>query len=130
MGPDENSYWNSLDGNGDGKVSMEEAMPQADDDDEYMKAVRLHEEVKFKAADKDGDSFLDVKEFGAYEWPEIDEAVETAYAQSILDKQDKDKDGKLTVEEWHHGDPEDLPHGEDFKGLDKNGDGKLDLEEM
>lgn len=130
--PEEN-YFKSVDQDGDGIVTLEEViMPIREDEkmDEAMKDFWLHETAKFKAADKDNNGHLDRGEFAAFEWPEIDEAVEEAWTRAIFDSKDKNQDGSLSREEWHpHSEEEmEFPH-EDFKTLDKNGDGKLVPEE-
>merc|ERR1712129_214049 len=92
-----------------------------------------HETMKFKAADVDGDGSLDDKEFVAFEWPEIDAVVEEALAASIFADKDKNNDGKLTSEEMFEHDDTMEGHEnmyyEDFRRLDKNGDGALDVAE-
>jgi len=118
-------------------VSLEEVFPHssmdgAEDDveqAEYQRQHMAHETAKFKAADKNSDGFLDKDEFGAFEFPEIDDAVEDAYARSIFESKDTDKDGSLTLEEFYPHDAEDMPH-EDFKKLDKNGDSVISFQEF
>jgi len=142
MSNDDGSYFKGLDQNSDGKVALDEILPHPDmmgsEDDhngenaeheDHMADYQGHEKAKFTAADKNKDGFLDSTEFGAFEWPEIDQEVEEAYARSIFNSKDKDKDGSLTIEEFFSHMGEELPK-EDFSKLDKNGDGKLSLDEV
>merc|ERR1740123_1646073 len=78
---DNMTYFQELDTDEDGKVSFKESMPFADGNDE---SFMEHDKAKFKAADKDGNGFLDAKEFPAWEWPEIDVEVEEAFARSLF----------------------------------------------
>jgi Ca2+-binding EF-hand superfamily protein len=51
--------------------------------------------------------------------------------EAFFKQRDKDGDGKLTLDEWKAGMPEDkaAKAGDFFKRLDKDGDGKLTLDE-
>merc|ERR1712129_366557 len=126
---DNMTYFQELDTDEDGKVSFKESMPFADGNDE---SFMEHDKAKFKAAVKDGNGFLDAKEFPAWEWPEIDVEVEEAFARSLFQEKDKDKDGFLTLKEFfHYVDGEELhsEYLEEFKQIDQNQDGKLVLSE-
>jgi len=131
----EHSYFFRLDSNKDGKVSWEELLASEGHQDphgeseETMQEYNVHDEAKFKAADKNQDGFLEKKEFGAFESPEIDDAVEDAFVRAIFGTKDKDGDGSLTLEEFHLYKGEELSR-DDFAKLDTNGDGRLQLEEL
>jgi len=135
----EMSMFASLDLNKDDRLSFDEAFPS----DETMEDWIKHEQAKFKAADKNKDGLLDEQEYPAYTHPEIDDAVEEAYARSLFDGKDVNKDGVLDYEEvfgtYSSGAEGDVVDSgaegaaesylEDFKSLDRNGNGKIDFEE-
>merc|ERR1712176_971857 len=83
-----------------------------------MGARREVETAKFKVADSNGDGTLEIT------------------ARATLKQKDLDGDGLLTPEEFWEGDPADeglaVSDDEhlDFKKMDVNGDGKLDVEEL
>ena len=137
----------SVDANGDGVVTREEAAahpPLADGFDTWdkngdgqldtaeMKAHHeaMHGEMRAKrherwaAADADGNGSLSRAEAGA----------SMPYLAGSFDEIDGDKDGELTRAEVHayraqSGQPMHSRHGERFKAADTDGDGAIDLAE-
>merc|ERR1719195_125378 len=109
---------------------------EEDDKDEASKRKAVEGE-KFKAADADGDGLLSEVELPALFYPETHDGVLQIAAQSTLGQKDIDKDGLLTAKEFWEGDQvegEEIAASEeetaDFRKLDKDGSGKLDLEEL
>jgi len=134
-----------MDGDKDGKLSLTELMKDMEhwgegveyEDKEDKDARSQVEAEKFKAADANGDGFLDAQELPSLFYPEIHEGVLQITAQAAFKLRDTDGDGKLTHKEFWEGDVvdgEDLQISEeekaDFNNLDKNKDGLLDLTEM
>jgi len=119
-----------VDSDKDGKFSMDEFMKVLGGDagmgeDSPRVAV---EKRKFMAADADSDGFLSEVELPAIIYPETHGGVLHIAAQSTLEQRDADKDGLLTAEEFWEGVEE--PIMADFKKFDKDGSGKLDLDEL
>lgn len=134
-----------MDTNKDNKLSLEEVLKDIDqwsvDDDEEDKklqeARRKLEAEKFHAADDDGDGFLEYAEIPALFYPETNEKVITITATATMREKDKDGDGLLTPMEFWEGDvveDKDMVLSEeekkDFTNLDRDGSGKLDLQEL
>jgi len=129
-----------MDSDKDGKMSMDEFMKDteqwsqdAEDQNEAL-AQKTAEEKKFKIADADFDGVLSKAEIPALFYPETHEGVLQIAAQHALDRKDTDKDGLLTFKEFWKGEGE-APGASDeavadFKKLDKDASGKLDLEEL
>jgi len=137
-------FWKETDRDGDGKVTMKEAMldhtdgpsvdhdaPQPEDDTTIM----------FMAADKNGDGTLNKEEALGFSSSEHEPAVEAALAKSAMKYNDKDGDGKLSLQEFstvYTGveadgvvDNDEVTRvKEAFTHMDKNGDLALDTEEM
>jgi len=141
-----------LDGDKDGKVSMEELWKDSTSVDGGAgldgqetgshDAYRDLEEKKFKMADGNQDGLLDETELAAFLHPDVYDHVLQVLAQHTMEEKDHDKDGFLTFDEfWKPAtdpsdseNPEVLP-AEDadlqmFKKLDKDGSDQLDLKEM
>jgi len=55
----------------------------------------------FAAADKNRDGFLVGRELSSFTFPEIDEAVERAHAQGEVQRRDRNGDGKLDMQEFY-----------------------------
>jgi len=135
---------NELDKDQDGKLSLSEHLDDVRDmrldDAEEVKESEAREEAETKkhaAADTNGDGLLDSTEVAALFSPETHEEVLSIHVEEAMRQKDKSKDGKLTnVEFWESqvdGDGEqELSEEEkdDFKTLDQDKDGFLDLEEM
>ncbi|KAK2184111.1 hypothetical protein NP493_281g00049 [Ridgeia piscesae] len=99
------------------------------------------DERRWKKADLNGDGNLSKEEFASFLHPEDVEHMRDTVIMETLDDIDKDKDGFISLEEYIddiQDDEDDDENSEDededreeFKhNLDKNGDGKLDKEEI
>ncbi|VDD92067.1 unnamed protein product [Enterobius vermicularis] len=111
---------------------------------EYVKMV-ARDEKRWKAADYDSNGFLDRTEYGCFMHPEDCDHMRDVVVAETIEDIDKNKDGFVDLDEYI-GDmyrPDDYPElkgkepdwvaseREMFKvHRDKNGDGKLDQEEM
>lgn len=132
-----------IDTSKDGKLTLQEHLSdihnQADGgDEEEIKEMEQRKQVetaKFKAADLNGDGFLDEKEAPALFYPETHPGVLAVTVQETLRMKDKNGDGKLDAREfWEADEAEDgdLSDEEraDFAKLDTNGDGFLGQDEL
>lgn len=147
-----------LDSNKDGKISLEEHMNssfpsveflEGDEDPEQLsdqekaekeagtKASKELERRKFKAADHDGDDYLDMDELPAAFYPDTHDGVLALTTDASLKAKDKDGDGHLSLDEfWESGggDEEDETANQqqkaDFEQLDADKNGKLSLAEV
>ncbi|XP_062592137.1 calumenin-like isoform X2 [Saccostrea cucullata] len=98
------------------------------------------DERRWKAADKDGDGFLNKEEFADFLHPEEAEHMRDIVVKETMEDIDKDKDGFISLEEyigdmWPDKNEEEpdwvKTERETFASQrDKNGDGKMDLEEV
>lgn len=105
-------FFKSVDANGDGKISIEEA---------EQKAPAIAE--NFHKIDTNQDGVLSKKEFKAF-WMES-EKKRREFNQR-LQQADRDKNGKLSREE-----AKDLPNlSAHFDEVDSNHDGELDIKEI
>jgi Ca2+-binding EF-hand superfamily protein len=105
-----------LDTNGDNYLSLEEFKAGARKGETAAVA-----EAVFKIKDKDGDQKLTLDEF------------KTKNPEEVLAKYDTNKDGEVTLEEFKaakHGKKTAESVEEEFKKLDRNGDGKLTKEDV
>mmetsp|Transcript_12100 Transcript_12100/g.31065 ORF Transcript_12100/g.31065 Transcript_12100/m.31065 type:complete len:298 (-) Transcript_12100:207-1100(-) len=133
------SILDGMDINKDGKVDLDEFLKDmgslydeeagAEDKKEMARRKAL-ETQKFKLADRSGDGMLDVEELPALFYPETHEGVLEFVTLDVMKSKDLNGDGKLTAKEFW-GDAElSEEEKEDFKKLDANGDGVIDLAEM
>lgn len=134
---DVKTMMDALDSDKDGKISLVELLKgmglgEEHGDEEGTSAHQALEEGKFKAADDDGDGFLSEVELPALFYPGLHEGVLQTAAQFTLRAKDVDKDGLLTEKEFWEVDHVEGETVEDdeFKKLDKDGSGALDLEEV
>merc|ERR1711957_803941 len=95
------------------------------------------ETAKFRAADQDGNSLLDLEELPSLFYPETHDGVLTMTAEATLKSKDTDGDGQLTPKEFWEGDAvdgEDLAISDeeqaDFAKLDVDNSGQLNLQEL
>merc|ERR1719468_1173089 len=120
-----------LDEDGDNKVSLQEIFKMASHDTD-----RATETAKFKAADKDGDGSLDMKELMDWVFPENNPLVELAAGKGEMDRKDLDKVNALNLTECMEQDDPDMPadifneQKEEFDQVDANKDGKIDVQEL
>jgi len=112
---------------------------------EYARMIK-RDERRWKVADSDSDGFITQKEYECFMHPEDCDSMKDIIVQETTEDIDKDGDGFVTIDEYINDmyrpqDYPDLPEGtepdwvaserEMFKDYrDKNGDGKLDKEEM
>lgn len=142
-GRDIGAILEEIDTSKDGKLSLEEHLSdihnQADGgDEEEMKELEERKQVearKFAAADVNGDGVLDAGEVPALFYPETHDGVLAVTVAETMKQKDRDNDGKLSaIEFWEVGDEEDNElseeENEDFRKLDLNGNGFLDLDEL
>jgi len=144
---DGESMHDEIDADKDGKISLDEMLtnifghpaPEAPDGssletpDEHMEQERNLETQKFKAADKNGDGFLDKEELPAAIRPELHDHVFSVVASHMMKLKDKDGDGQLSSEEFWEGDENDEiaeDQAKEFEMLDLDKSGKLNLEEF
>mmetsp|Transcript_12526 Transcript_12526/g.25477 ORF Transcript_12526/g.25477 Transcript_12526/m.25477 type:complete len:278 (+) Transcript_12526:113-946(+) len=128
----------------DGKLSLLELLRDMDQwgeggaRDKRDAALRRDLETeKFKVADADEDGLIDESELPSLFYPETNDGVLELIAKAFLLENDADKDGFLSLQEFWKGsrDDGDEPSSsheekEDFVALDKDGNGKLDLQEL
>lgn len=125
------SILEDLDSNKNGKLELSEHLTRLKDDTEGMDEEEKEligqteklETEKFKLADADKDGVLSENEIPALFYPEVDPATLALVTKAQLERRDKNGDGKLSVEEVDDERP-------DFKSLDKDGDGFLTFEEL
>lgn len=91
----------------------------------------------FEAADIDKDGYLNAEEFKAYTHPEETPRMFPLLIKQALDEKDNDKDGSISFQEFigNRAKKEDkewllIEKGKFDHEHDKNGDGRLDSEEM
>lgn len=134
-----------MDQNKDGKLSFDELQASdttssdiANEEERKEEEARIAlEKTKFEAADADRDGLLSKDEVAGLFYPEQNKDVLRIVAEQSLSSKDTDKDGALTPSEFWEGDIATDEAGKiadeelkEFKLLDKDGDGKLNLEEL
>jgi len=129
----------SLDTSKDGKLSLEEHLAEFQDvapvdEDMAPEARKKAEAAKFESADRNKDGLLDKDEFAVWS-PQVHEETFAVWSKHQFQMKDKDSDGKLSVAEmWNAGGrPDNKIHEEeieDFKKMESNGDGHLDMHEF
>lgn len=128
-----------MDSNQDKQLTLEEVtkhmLPEAhmnESDKADLLLYREVEEAKFKAADKDGDGRLSLAELPAFMQPELSDKVLSVATEATLKHMDADGDGEVSMDEFLGATPEEVSKEEleQFKGLDKDGSGKLNAQEF
>lgn len=128
-----------MDSNQDKQLSLEEVtkhmVPEAsmnESDKADLLLYREVEEAKFKAADKDGDGRLSLAELPSFLQPQLSDKVLSVATEATLKHMDEDGDGEVSLLEFLGATPEEAPEEEiqNFKGLDKDGSGKLNAKEF
>jgi len=139
-----------IDANSDGKISLDELLEanfgKIEDHEhgmskeeeaafnEKMAKDKELEIEKFKLADANKDTFLDKDELTTVLYPEVHKEMLELVVKASFKPKDKDGDGLLTPEEFwglaseETGDTGD--HSAEFKKLDTDNDGKLNLQEV
>lgn len=128
----------SIDKDSDGKVTLEELEITYTDGSDAASQEMHKEEVRkrFTAVDKDNSGSLTLEEVTVLMDPGKDETLMQIEVDEIMAAQDKDKDHAISLEEFllNEGgtltDPEKEELKKEFSSYDKNGDGKIDEEEL
>jgi Ca2+-binding EF-hand superfamily protein len=133
-----------MDSDRDGKLSLEELLKdleswgaEAEEGDNEPQVRKELETQKFKIADKNGDGFLDIEELPPVFYPETHDDILAVAAGHTHRRKDTDSNGQLSPREFWEGDGVDgqdiaisKEEDADFKKLDKDGDGSLNVEEL
>jgi len=113
-----------MDGNKDGKVSLEEFIKREDEEElssDVNKAMKQSfedlEKAKFKIADKNADGFLDLVELPDAVYGESHEEIVQIMAKHDMKLKDKDGDGKLDAKEFFEL-ADEVHVGQEFKAVD------------
>eukprot|EP00434_Breviolum_minutum_P028396 symbB.v1.2.025120.t1/scaffold2419.1/size79635/2 len=153
-GRDVKSILEEIDTDKDGKLSLQEHLNDLHShvdgtNEEEMKELEIQKKLeteKFMAADTDNDQLLTLHEASSLFFPETNPAVLSVVVKETMKNRDKNGDGVLSFKEFS--DPPEMEEAEgisvdtdedkaqkeeemkDFKRLDKDGDGMLNLEEL
>jgi len=136
----------------DGKLSVQELVKDLDswggedvkEDEHEAATMKELATAKFGAADTSKDGLLDIHELPAIFYPETHEGVLDLTARQTLREKDGDGDGLLSLQEfWRGGAPSDDAldqygeellvsddEQEEFRKMDADHSGKLDLQEL
>lgn len=126
----------------DGKMSLAELLKSEEEgaeraDSAYQQDAEARvalETKKFAAADADKNGLLEKDELTSFFFPENNDVVLQLTAQANLEARDADKDQLVTAEELYGTVHQDQALNDEemeyFKKLDKDGSGKLDLQEL
>lgn len=121
-----------LDSNADGKLSREELINGYKKFIPVASAEALVDKI-MKEVDSDKSGFIDYNEF-LKATIDIQSIASPEYLQSAFNLFDKDRSGKISVEELktvlQGGEDDDHIFEDILKQVDKNGDGEIDLEEF
>lgn len=105
-------HWKEYDQNKDGKVGWEEYKNTTygyyldEEDDTYLddkasyKSMLTRDERRFKAADRDGDGIATRQEFTAFLHPEEYDHMRDIIVQETIEDIDKNGDGKINLDEY------------------------------
>ncbi|KAL8427868.1 hypothetical protein Efla_006617 [Eimeria flavescens] len=128
----------SIDKNADGKITLEELETTYIDGSDAATKDAHREEVRkrFAAVDKDDSGSLSLEEVTILMDPGKDETLMKIEVDEIMAAQDKDNDRQISLEEFLTNEGGALSDSElqelkkEFASYDKNGDGKVDEEEL
>lgn len=107
---DVRNVMDEMDSNKDGKLDLKELLDDMEqwgenEEGSEEKDARLKMETqKFKLADADGNGYLTQQELPALFYPETHDGVLTVTAEATMKVKDKNGDGKLTLQEFWEGD--------------------------
>ncbi|XP_047501371.1 calumenin-A-like [Penaeus chinensis] len=116
---------------------------ELDDEEEGMSYAEMlkRDQRRWEVADEDNDNALSLDEFTNFLHPEESERMRAVVVQETMEDIDKDKDGKISLEEYigdmYHGDDDEFEPSwvsnerDQFREFrDKDNDGYLDEEEV
>merc|ERR1712008_102276 len=118
-----------VDGDEDGFFGKEEFKGYMFGGEEAQDNDQFRTVEKFNVADADSNGELDVKELAVFFNPDVHHGVLRIDVQHTMDETDKDKDGFITAEEFMQKN-EGASETDQFKRIDRDGSGKIDMDEM
>ncbi|XP_078666809.1 calumenin-like isoform X3 [Branchiostoma floridae x Branchiostoma belcheri] len=137
---DKRIHWDEYKNTTYGFMSPEEELEDDEDDGYNIKDMVKRDLRRWETADSDGDKHLTKEEFQSFLHPEDVEHMKDIVVQETLEDIDKDGDGSISLEEYigdmWTGDDKEEPdwvksEREQFGTFrDKNGDGKMDKDEV